>query len=219
MKKLYFLVSLVVSVSAFAQTFYSENMGTPTGTTAISAHVFQNASPIVYTGTADARATSPSAGYNGASGSGNILINAIDEFFQIDGLNSSAYSSADLQLSFGVNTPTNVSNVLTVEVSTDATNWTAITYTPTGTGWTLATISGGVIPSSATLSIRFKSATTLQYRIDDVTLKSVSASCTLVLGTATAVCDVSTLGADTYTATIPYTGGVMHHIIWFQTRD
>lgn len=207
MKKLYFLVSFVVSATAFAQTFYSENMGTPTGTTAISAHVFQNASPIVYTGTADARTSLSSSGYNGASGNGNIFINAIDEFFQIDGLNSSAYPSSDLQLSFGVNTPTNVSNVLIVEVSTDATNWTAINYTPTGTGWTLATVSGGVIPSSATLSIRFKSSTTLQYRLDDVKLSSVSASCTLVLGTVTAACEVSTLGTDTYTATIPYTGG------------
>ena len=207
MKKLYFLVSLVVSATAFAQTFYSENMGTPTGTTAISANVFQNSAPIVYSGTADARATAPSSGYNGASGSGNILINAIDEFFQIDGLNSSAYAAADLQLTFGVNTPTNVSNVLTVEVSTDATTWTAVNYTPTGTGWTLATINGGVIPSSNTLSIRFKSATTLQYRIDDVKLSSVSASCTLSLSTVTAACDALTLGTDTYTATIPYTGG------------
>ena len=206
MKKLYFLVSLVISATAFAQTFYSENMGTPAVTTAISAHVFQNSAPIFYSGTADARATAPSSGYNGASGSGNILINAIDEYFQIDGINSSAYSAADLQLTFGINTPTNVSNVLTVEVSTDATTWTALNYTPIGTGWTLATIGGGVIPSSATLSIRFKSATTLLYRIDDVKLSSVSASCTLSLGTVTAACDVLTLGTDTYTATIPYTG-------------
>ena len=207
MKKLYFLVSLVISTVTFAQTFYTENMGIPVGTTAISAHVFQNSSPIIYTGTADARATTTSFGYNGASGNGNIFINAIDEFFQIDGINSSAFAAGDLQLSFGVNTPTNVSNVLTVEVSTDATNWTSINYTPTAIGWSLATISGGVIPSSATLSIRFKSATTLQYRIDDVKLSSVSASCTLTLGTVTTVCDMYTLGTDTYTATIPYTGG------------
>ncbi|MCX6183556.1 MAG: T9SS type A sorting domain-containing protein [Flavobacterium sp.] len=207
MKKLYFIVSLVFSTLSFAQTFYTENMGIPVGTTAISAHVFQNSSPIIYTGTADARATVTSFGYNGASGNGNIFINAIDEFFQIDGINSSAFAAGDLQLSFGVNTPTNVSNVLTVEVSTDATNWTSINYTPTAIGWSLATISGGVIPSSATLSIRFKSATTLQYRIDDVKLSSVSASCTLTLGTVTTVCDMYTLGTDTYTATIPYTGG------------
>lgn len=214
MKKLYFLVSLVVSTVTFAQTFYSENMGTPTGNTLIPAYAtgtapatFQNSPAITYTGTSDVRTSLASTGYNGASGSGNVFINAIDEFFQIDGLNSAAYSSNDIQLSFGINTPTAVSNVLIIEVSTDATNWTPITYTPTGIGWTLATISGGVIPSSATLSIRFRSTTTLQYRIDDIKLSNVSASCTLSLGTVTAACDVLTLGTDTYTATIPYTGG------------
>ncbi len=207
MKKLYILLFSVVSSLSFGQTFYAENMGTPAGTTAIAANVFQNSAPIVYSGTADVRASLASSGYNGASGGGNVFINAIDEFFQIDGLNSSAFNAADIQLSFGINTPTAVTNVLTVEVSTDATNWTPVSYTPSGTGWTLATISGGVIPSSATLSIRFKSATALQYRVDDVKLSSVSASCTLVLGTATTACDASTLALDTYSVTIPYTGG------------
>jgi hypothetical protein len=213
MKKLYILLFSVVSSMSFGQTFYAENMGTTaTGNPLISVYTgWQNTTPIVYTGTGDVRATSVSSGYNGASGGANVFINAIDEFFQIDGLNTSPYNTADIQLSFGVNTPTNVSNVLTVEVSTDATNWTPITYTPTGTAWTLATISGGVIPSSATLSIRFKSTivapTALQYRIDDVKLSIVSASCTLVLGNATAVCDGFNFGTDSYTVTIPYTGG------------
>ncbi|MBS1535992.1 MAG: T9SS type A sorting domain-containing protein [Bacteroidetes bacterium] len=208
MKKLYILLCAVVSSASFAQTFYSENMGTPSGTTAISANVFQNSAPIVYSGTADVRATSPSSGYNGSSAGGNVLINAVDEYFQIDGLNSSAYNSADLQLSFGINTQTNVSNVLTVEVSTDGgTNWAPLSYTPSATGWTLATIGGGTIPSAATLSIRFKSTSTSQFRIDDVKLSSVSASCTLSLGSATGVCDAFNFGTDTYTATIPYIGG------------
>ena len=77
----------------------------------------------------------------------------VDEYFQIDGINTSAFNTSGLQLSFGINTPTAVTNVLTVEVSTDATNWTALTYTPTATAWTLATITSG-IPSSTNLSIR-----------------------------------------------------------------
>ena len=207
MKKFYILLLLAIGATSFGQTFYSENMGTPAGTTLISANVFQNSAPIVYTGTGDVRSTAVSTGYNGASGGGNVFLNAATEYFQIDGLNSSAYNTADLQLSFGINTPTAVTNVLTVEVSTNGTTWTPVTYTPTGTGWTLATIAGGVIPSSATLSIRFSSATALQYRLDDVKLSSVSASCTLALGTGTAVCNAFTAGTDTYTATIPYTGG------------
>ena len=72
-------------------------------------------------------------------------------------------NTSGLQLSFGVNTPTAVTNVLTVEVSTDATNWTALTYTPSAIGWSLATITSG-IPQSTTLSIRFSSTSTLQYK-------------------------------------------------------
>ena len=198
---------MVVSSASFSQTFYSENMGTPAGTTAIAANVFQNTTPILYSGSGDVRATSGSSGYNGASGSGNVFLNALTEYFQIDGLNSSAINTADIQLSFGINTPTAVTNVLTVEVSTNGTVWSPVTYTPSAIGWTLATIGGGTIPSSSTLSIRFTSTTALQYRIDDVKLSSVSASCTLVLGNTTAVCDALTAGTDTYTATIPFTGG------------
>ena len=213
MKKIYSLLLLVISCTSFGQTIYSENFGTPTGTTPIATYAtgtapatFQNTTPIVYSGTADVRVTSASSGYSGASANGNVLINAVDEFFQIDGINTSAFSPSGLQLSFGVNTPTAVTNVLTVEVSTDATNWTPLSYTPTATGWTLATITSG-IPSSTTLSIRFKSATTQQYRIDDVRVFNFNASCTLVLSNPTALCNAITLGIDTYTVTIPYTGG------------
>jgi Secretion system C-terminal sorting domain len=207
MKKIYSLLLVVVSSLSFGQTFYSENMGTPAATTAISANVFQNSAPIVYSGTADVRSSLASSGYTGASAGGNVFINAVGEYFQIDGLNSSAYNTADIQLSFGINTPTAVTNVLVVEVSTNGgTSWAPITYTPSATGWTLTTIAGGVIPSSATLSIRFTSTSTLQYRIDDVKLNNVSASCTLALGTPTTACDANTAGTDTYTVTIPYTG-------------
>jgi hypothetical protein len=208
MKKIYSLLLLVVSYASFGQTIYSENIGTTAaGNPVITAYTgWQNSAPIVYTGTADVRTSLASSGYSGASGSCNIFINAIDEFFQIDGINTSAFSPSGLQLSFGVNTPTAVTNVLTVEVSTDATNWTPLTYTPTATGWTSATITSG-IPSSTTLSIRFKSATALQYRIDDVKVFNFDPTCTLVLSNPTAVCSAITLGIDTYTVTIPYTGG------------
>ena len=214
MKKIYSLLLLLVAgYASFGQTIYTENMGTPTGTTLIPAYVtgtapatFQNSTPIVYTGTADVRATGVSSGYSGTSGGGNVFINAVDEYFQIDGINTSAFNTSGLQLSFGINTPTAVTNVLTVEVSTDGSLWTPVTYTPSATGWTLATITSG-IPSSTTLSIRFKSASILQYRIDDVKVFNFDPSCTLVLGTPTAACDAVTFGTDTYTVTIPYTGG------------
>jgi hypothetical protein len=208
MKKLYTLLFLTVASVSFAQTFYSENMGTPSATTPIASNIFQNASPIVYSGTADVRSSLVSGGYSGASAGGNVFINAIDEYFQIDGINTSAYNTANIRLSFGVNTPTAVTNLLVVEVSTNAgTTWSPITYTPSAISWSLVTLPGGLIPSSSTLSIRFKSTSILQYRIDDVKLSNVSASCTLSLGTPTTLCDASTLNLDTYTVTIPYDGG------------
>lgn len=213
MKKIYSLLLLVVSSVSFGQTIYSENFGTPTGTTLIPAYItgtapatFQNSAPIVYSGSADLRVTAVSTGYAGASGSGNVLINAVDENFQIDGINTSSFSTANLQVSFGINTPTAITNLLTVEVSTNTTTWTPVTYTPSGTNWTLATITSG-IPSSATLSIRFTSTTALQFRLDDVKVFNFNPACTLVLGNPTASCDAITLGLDNYTVIIPYTGG------------
>jgi hypothetical protein len=206
MKKIYSLLLLVVSYVSFGQTVYTENMGTPTATTPIATNVFQNSAPIVYSGTADVRNTLASSGYTGASAGGNVFINAVDEYFQIDGINTSAFNTSGLQLSFGINTPTSVTNVLLVDVSTDATNWTPLTYTPSATGWTLATITSG-IPSSTTLSIRFKSTTTAQFRVDDVKVFNLNASCTLVLGIPTTACNDVTQGIDTYTTSITYTGG------------
>ncbi|MES2864203.1 MAG: hypothetical protein V4666_08805, partial [Bacteroidota bacterium] len=209
MKKIYSLLLMFVGALSFAQTFYSENIGTATGTLTIAANVFQNGAPIVYSGTADTRSTLNTGAYVGASQGRNVFItNTAGLYFQIDGLNSSAYLGTDIQLSFGLNT-SNVANLPTVEYSTNGTVWTPVTYSATGTGWTLVTVPGGQIPSSTTLSLKFTQPTPAlgQFRIDDVKLTNVSASCTLALGAPVAVCDASTLGLDTYTVTIPYTGG------------
>ena len=62
MKKIYSLLLLVISCTSFGQTIYSENFGTPTGTTPIATYAtgtapatFQNTTPIAYSGTADVR--------------------------------------------------------------------------------------------------------------------------------------------------------------------
>ncbi len=218
MKKLYTL-SLVLfgSLASFAQVFYSENFGTPTGNTLIPAYstgtapaTFQNGTPVAYSGTADVRVTAASTGYTGASGGGNVFItNTVGKYLQIDGLNSSAYASANLELSFGLNSP-NTTALLTVEASTNGgTTWTPLTYTQPGSGWKLVTIGGGAIPSSATLSLRFSQPdpVTGQFRVDDVILRNGSNTCLLNLGSTTALCDANTANIDTYTATIPFTGG------------
>jgi hypothetical protein len=216
MKKLYTLLLIAVGSFAFGQTFYSENMGTPTATTLITDYVngtapatFQNGAPIVYSGTGDVRTSLPSTGYSGASGNGNVfLTGTAGKYFQIDGLNTSAYSTADLQLSFGYLT-NSAATQLVVEKSTDnGTTWTPISFpNNANTSWNLVTIGGSQIPSATSLSLRFTQPATAQMRIDDVKLSNVSASCTFAFGTEVATCDAITSSLDTYSITVPYTGG------------
>lgn len=194
----------------FAQTFYSENFGTPSGTTAITSYTgWQNTSPITYSGTGDVRITGASSttNYATASGSGNVFLSATaGKNLIISGINSSAYLQADIQLSFGYLTG-NIGTQMVVETSTDGSTWSPITFTQnTNTAWNLVTVTGGQIPSSTTLSLRFTQPAGAQMRIDDVKLASVSSSCTLLLGAPGAVCNGSTLALDNYTVTIPFTG-------------
>ncbi len=208
MKKLYTLsLVLFACVLSFGQTFYSENFGS---TATVSPYPlatdftgYQNTDPITYTGTADVRPTAVSSGYAGASGVNNMFFNAETEFLQIDGLDTSAYASADIQLTFGTNSTTS----LVLQQSVNGTDWTDIVYANVGASWHLVTIGAGSIPSSSTLSLRWTATSTAQIRIDDVKLSSASSTCLLSLGTPTTLCDAFTVGTDTYTATIPFTGG------------
>lgn len=226
MKKLYTLLLIAVASVSFGQTVYTENFGTPTGNTTVANYItgtapatFQTSS-VTYTGTTGAtsvRASLASSGYSGVSGGGNVFLSQTTNtghFFQVDGINTSAYSAADLQMSFGYNTTSTTAAQLIIEKSTNGgTTWTPLTFTPSATGWSLVTVTGGQIPSSTTLSLRFTQPSTVavpnsgQFRIDDLKVFYYNASCTLVLGTPSGVCDAATYGTDTYTATIPYTGG------------
>ena len=221
MKKIYALLfTLTFSCISFGQTIFSENMGTPTGTTLIPAYIagtapatFQNGTPIVYSGTADVRASTPST-YTGASGGGNVWLAGVaiatppvaNKYFQIDGINTLAYSSPNIKMSFGYLTSP-VTSLLVLEYSTNGTTWLPITFTNnTTTAWTFVTVAGGILPSSASLSLRFTGSVT-GIRIDDVKVFNFNPACTLVLGAPTSLCNAITSGIDTYTATIPYTGG------------
>src|SRR5690606_30300703 len=109
---------------------------------------------------------------------------------EISGINSSAYSTADLQLSFGYLTTT-TSAQMVVEVSIDGSTWTPLTFTNnSNTSWNLITIGGSQIPSTTNLRLRFTGPVTASgMRIDDIKIANISASCTLVLDTPTTMCD------------------------------
>jgi len=180
LRNLTFFFLLAFSSSLVAQTtIFSENVGTPVGTTLISLPYtgWQNYGVLTYAGTADVRTSTASTGYTGVSGSGNVfLTNIVGKDVIIGGINSSGYSS--LTLTFGIykSTTTSTGADLVIEYSTNGgTSYTTLTTPtlPSGVGtaaWTLQSISTG-IPASTTLSIRFRqNGTVTQYRLDDIKL-------------------------------------------------
>lgn len=85
--------------------------------------------------------------------------------FLIAGINTSGYTG--LVLSFGLKAENTSSPAITISVSTDGTNYTALSYThPTNTSWTWITATG--IPAAPNLRIRFQKNNSSGYRIDDV---------------------------------------------------
>ena len=220
--KLTCLAILFFANTGWGQTIYSENMGVPNSTSLISAYAigtppatFQNSAPIVYTGTADVRLTSASNSYSGASGGGNVWLGAtVGKYFQIDGINTSAYATANLKMTFGYLTTNFSVGQVILEYSTNASSgnptWTPITFTNNfSSAWNLVTIPNGILPSTTTLTLRFSQPTPItgSMRIDDIKVFYYNPTCTLELGVPTGVCNAVTSGIDSYTTTIPYTGG------------
>lgn len=219
MKKIYSLLFLLVASVTFGQTILSENFGTPAASTLIPAYAtgtapatFQSVTPITFSGTGSVKSTAASSGYTGASAGGNGYLGTTGtppQYIQISGINTSGYLPANIQFTFGYwsfNVPT---TQMKLEYSTNGTTWTNIAFlNNTVTGWNLVTISGGTLPASSTLSLKFsQTGTTDQFRIDDVKIIYLNPSCTFALGTPTTACNTTTYNIDTYSATIPYTGG------------
>ena len=105
------LIFFLINFSSQAQvTIFSENIGTPTGNTAIAAYstgttpaTFQNRPSLTFSGNSDVRISTPSSGYTGASGNGNVFITSTSGTnFQISGINTSSYSSLLSSSAFSV---------------------------------------------------------------------------------------------------------------------
>jgi len=173
-------------------TIFSENMGTPAGTTAISANTFQNEGILTYgqgdqASPADVRSTSASTGYSGASGGGNIWLTTTSGAygFSIEGINGSAYTQ--LQLTYGY-----YKNSATAHAAFSVDYWNGSSWvTLANTASTLFTESASAsqgwyaaknlsLPAGAQISglkLRFvKTSGTLGIRIDDVKLTGATSS-------------------------------------------
>lgn len=213
MKKLLFLLISSVAISSFGQTILSENFGTPTANTAIATYTgYQSTSPITFAGTGTIRSTSASSGYTGASGSGNAYLGSTgtaNQYLQINGLNTSAYTPANIKFTFGYWTYAVPTTQMVLQYSTDGSTWTNIAFlNNTVAGWNQVTIPNGTLPASSTLSLKFtQPGTTDQFRIDDIYIANINPNCLFALGTPTTACNTTTYNLDTYSATIPFTGG------------
>ncbi len=186
------------SQSLRAITIFSENIGTPSGTTAIATYAsgtapatFQNKGILTYSNgaaatAADIRATSPSSTYSGASGGGNVFFTTTNAAygFSIESINASSYSS--ITLSYGYRKES-ASGHATFSVDYwDGASWVTIANTSaalfneTATaaiGWyaakTLSLPAGAQING---LKLRFVKSGTLSIRVDDIILSGTASS-------------------------------------------
>ena len=205
---------MVCSLS-FGQTIYRENMGnTNVGSnTAIASHtgwLSENQTGIVYSGTASVRTSSASSTYTGFSaGNNTFFAAAAGQTLIIDNLNTNAYSSSEISMTFGYVTTTSNAKIEIHTSLDNGTTWSTspLTYTTVaGTAWQLAIVDVGQIPQSTDLTIRFTGVTSASgMRVDDIKIERYC-PVQITFGTPVATCNASTLNLDTYNLSILYTG-------------
>lgn len=188
---------LLTGVSAKAQ--FTETMGTPSGTPSIASYETANGfdqDSLTYSGTGDVRVTTPSTGYTGASGNGNIFLNT-GKTFIIGHFGTNSCAGSLIDMTFGVFKSTTAENGshMVVDYSVDGgSSWTTLSFAalPTGTGtakWYQRSVSG--LPATCNLLLRFTNSAISgpQFRIDDVSLSCGSA--------LVSVCSASITANDT----------------------
>jgi hypothetical protein len=182
-----YLTCLFITFTQFliSQTsIFSENIGSPSGTTTIASNSFQTA--LTFSGTGDIRNTTTSSGYTGSSAGGNVfLTNSASKTFEISGISTTSYTS--LILNFGAlkSSTTSTMSELTLEYSTNGSSYTTLTIPAqaTGTGtasWRLISINLPVGTEAASnLRLRWtNTGTSPQFRLDDISLTGSTVSCT-----------------------------------------
>ena len=208
-----------VAITRGQAVLYEEDFGTPTANTLVQNYTGWQNTTVIYVGngTCDVRASSASAGYGGASGGGNVMINDTVKWFQISGLNTAtAQTTAKLYCGLRKTSAENGSNFV-VEFSTDSIVWVRLPMadtmaTGTGTGgWHRVCFPN--LPAHPHLHVRFSNLANVEYRLDDirvtdgdeVVLETVATpTCTPVGGTYYEPQQV-TLECATTGATIHYT--------------
>ena len=188
MKKIlsFFLMMILFGIiNAQTVTIYSENVGTPTGTTNVNGYTgWSTTMPgVTYTGdgSCDIRITSASEGYPTASGGGNVMINNTTKWLQVSGINTTGYG--DITLSFGLRKSTNAEDGTSfkVQYSIDNAVWYPLSFAslPTGSGtstWHYVTITEN-LPEVSQLFLKFNSIhASVDFRIDDLLIQGTSST-------------------------------------------
>ena len=209
--------TITYTVNSFggAVTLLNETVGTPAATTLVNSYTgWSSTSPITFSstdGVTDVRTTTPSTGYTGASGNGNVFFGTsttTNRNFNISGINTTGLTSP--VLSFGL-LRDNLTAGITLEVSADGTTYTPLTITQpaTANAWTLVTATG-TIPATANLRIRFSKNNSTSFRLDDINL---SGSTTAASISQTNVCGTSaTLTASQGSSYVWSTGATTQSI-------
>ncbi len=196
MKKLLALVLLLSSFAAAQTTIFTESLGSPSGTTTISAYEaangFDNDSLTMTAGGAanpgDVRSTSSSTGYAGATGAGNIYFTTAagagvpndERGFAIEGINAAAYTA--LKLNFAVRKEGGSGTAFATfavqfwdGASYQTVPVTGLPTTSSAAGWYLVT--DVALPAAAQidgLKLKFLKTGAQACRLDDISLRSDS---------------------------------------------
>jgi len=209
-------------LSTFGQTtIFSENVGSPSGTTKVGVYTgWQNQGTLVFdsgqVASSDVRTTSASSTYAGASGSGNVFFTGTSGSYglSIEGINAATFSNIQLTFGYRKESPTvlptfsvdywNGSSWVTIEnTAANLFNQTA----SAATGWYLSkTIN---FPSGTQingLKIRFVKSGTQSIRLDDIKLVGTPSSSISVSSATLASALTSTYGTASSAQTVTVTG-------------
>ncbi|RAU84292.1 IPT/TIG domain-containing protein [Pontibacter arcticus] len=126
-------------------------------------------------------ASQDNASYPNAS-KGNIISLYPEEFFQIDGINTTNLTGLSLSVAMWRDSNVETGSGLSIQFSTDGSNWQNFSFANLTTGSTpweervLTPGSGGSIPAVANLRLRFSNNSNdfVAYEIDDIRLVNVS---------------------------------------------
>ncbi|GAB2835347.1 T9SS type A sorting domain-containing protein [Ferruginibacter profundus] len=179
-----------LGLNGFSQTtIFSENIGTPAGTTSIAAYAgWQNNGVLTFsnggaTNPADVRITSVSGTYTGASAGGNVFFTSTsgNYGFSIESINAAIYNTLVLQ--FGYRKETAGSHAALSVEYWDGAAWVVIANTSAAlfneagtaaTGWYLSKALSLPAPAQINgLKIRFVKSGTASIRVDDIKLTGI----------------------------------------------